>query len=1014
MVTQWQKESTDIMHWPRLDVQNAVANAHANVRLKNEISTLPQYLLYVHGYHLLNSLLDPIKDSEDQLSPTAASPQSFTYELTMEEEKDGLVAEEGHRNVDVKIAKEEYQRLAGNGAPFAKHKQRKFKPLSDGVLLTARPADEQLQNRISQFTDMIRNSYQFDFSYVRSFPTDPDQSLHSPQSPRLLHSPHSSLPIVPSGVVCMLCGKRDTGKVVGVEVSDDTVISEDITVSTFKEQRPLSLTESSERGRRREGGHRGMLFFEMRCGYRLCESNKLGIEGIKQLEHLKKHRLDYKFVDRGIEESLRARIRVSVETVQRKKQKNKQNEENEQKEPFKAVMDMDTGHITEKEVQEGQEELATVKKETWEKIKESTQTGKTKIVFLGSLVNHIPTVFRGVIWDVIGFCSKPRCSVVEFLLRGRVAVPYDQPYSPHSPPSPASLYSPHSPHSLPQPQQPHSLQQSHSLLQPHPLQQPLSLQPPHSLQPAHTLQPPNSLKPPHSLQPPHSPRRLYSPHVHKGDHSTLDEKQLAIVTRITSPASPPSLTSPTSTNSSTSLASHTSSKMSPLRVHLITGPPGTGKTSVAAHIINTWMADESDNSPVYVGAGTHAAVNAICEKLTAIGCPHMKLANLANTRPDENPISPIVVGTVYQTGFALGKLRKLGHPLCFERVLLDEACQMHDFNALGCISHGCRELVVVGDPAQLTPVKLNRELGGRTLYEITIHSADPLLIDTPYRLPRSVADIVNKHFYAGFMRTTSLSDLHPSPITFVDTAKENLDTGVYDSKTGSRPGVSGFLYKNRGEQTEKGSRYNPFEAVLTVKKIMKLVLEEGVKPSEIGVICLYKKQAWLVRLLLTEPKQQNQYHDMTSSLRSTPIPLRSYLNSLWTSLALRKLREHCEFTDLTVDTVDGYQGHERDYIILNTTVSRLAQPTQGSVNDSFFADRNRVNVALTRCRKAVIIFGDKQFLGATSLLWKGVIKDIEQSEEKAKVVRVRSEGARQVIEGSKVGWVSRVRKVGVR
>lgn len=56
--------------------------------------------------------------------------------------------------------------------------------------------------------------------------------------------------------------------------------------------------------------------------------------------------------------------------------------------------------------------------------------------------------------------------------------------------------------------------------------------------------------------------------------------------------------------------------------------------------------------------------------------------------------------------------------------------------------------------------------------------------------------------------------------------------------------------------------------------------------------------------------------------------------------------------NIQVNTVEGFQGHEKDFIIISTTRSNVS----GSLG--FLEDDQRMNVMLTRARKAVIIVGD--------------------------------------------------------
>jgi superfamily I DNA and/or RNA helicase len=104
------------------------------------------------------------------------------------------------------------------------------------------------------------------------------------------------------------------------------------------------------------------------------------------------------------------------------------------------------------------------------------------------------------------------------------------------------------------------------------------------------------------------------------------------------------------------------------------------------------------------------------------------------------------------------------------------------------------------------------------------------------------------------------------------------------------------------------SRRNPAEAEVVGRQVQAL-LDAGVSPAEIAVITPYAAQ-------------------------------------------VRLLREQLPIAGLEIDTVDGFQGREKEAVV----ISLVRSNTTGEIG--FLGDIRRMNVALTRARRKLIIIGD--------------------------------------------------------
>ena len=110
------------------------------------------------------------------------------------------------------------------------------------------------------------------------------------------------------------------------------------------------------------------------------------------------------------------------------------------------------------------------------------------------------------------------------------------------------------------------------------------------------------------------------------------------------------------------------------------------------------------------------------------------------------------------------------------------------------------------------------------------------------------------------------------------------------------------------------SRLNPEEGRLVLAEVHKLCAA-GLQPNDIAVIAPYAAQ-------------------------------------------VRWLRQNSEYDQLEVDTVDGFQGREKEAVVMCTVRSN----NKGEVG--FLSDARRMNVALTRARRKLVVIGDSATLGA--------------------------------------------------
>ncbi len=238
-------------------------------------------------------------------------------------------------------------------------------------------------------------------------------------------------------------------------------------------------------------------------------------------------------------------------------------------------------------------------------------------------------------------------------------------------------------------------------------------------------------------------------------------------------------------------------------------------------------------------------------------------------------------------------------PTNFDVAVIDEAAQATIPSVLIPISKAKR-FILAGDHKQLPPTILSNraKILERTLFEILIerYPENSSMLDVQYRMNERLAEFPSREFYDGHVKTAesvkniTLRDLGIDD----DTVLEFIDTKALKLKEERR---------KRGET----SIYNPVEAEI-IARTVEGFLKMGVDPRWIGVITPYDAQKDLLRRLLPE--------------------------------------------DIEVNTVDGYQGREKEIIVISFVRSNRA----GRLG--FLEDLRRLNVALTRAKRRLTMVGD--------------------------------------------------------
>ena len=242
----------------------------------------------------------------------------------------------------------------------------------------------------------------------------------------------------------------------------------------------------------------------------------------------------------------------------------------------------------------------------------------------------------------------------------------------------------------------------------------------------------------------------------------------------------------------------------------------------------------------------------------------------------------------------------------FDLWIQDEATQSAEAASLIPLRKAKR-WILIGDQKQLPPTIMSEEakkLGmGESLFDRLIGRLEKnkALLDIQYRMNEELMALCNGRYYEGSLKA----------------GEKNRDWKVDDlPEVKNWPqGWTAMFFPVKGKEvSRKGgtSIQNQSEAE-AVEVLVKRVLATGIKPEEIGVIAPYLDQVKLLKRMIKEPKVE-------------------------------------------IHSVDAFQGREKEVMIVSTVRSN----DQGNLG--FLTDERRLNVTITRAKRAFLMIGDANTL----------------------------------------------------
>jgi ATP-dependent RNA/DNA helicase IGHMBP2 len=413
---------------------------------------------------------------------------------------------------------------------------------------------------------------------------------------------------------------------------------------------------------------------------------------------------------------------------------------------------------------------------------------------------------------------------------------------------------------------------------------------------------------------------------------------------------------------------------------IVHGPPGTGKTTTLVQAILALL--RRDGRQILVTAPSNTAVDLLSEKLSDLGLNVLRIGNPArvserqqaltlDSRFAEHPAAKEIkklkrkaaefrdMAHKYKRNFGpaergqrkalFDEARNLmkdvdriegniladllahaqvitatlvgaNHPVIrdreFDTVVIDEAGQALE-PASWIPALKTRRLILAGDHCQLPPTVKSASAAsgglGATLLEknTRLHPEAVVLLEQQYRMHELIMGYSSHVFYENRLKAHPTVAGHllfekDTPLSFIDTA--------------------GCGYE---EKQEGAGLTNPEEAAFLLKNVIRLVseLESHYSPPDFPTIAIISPYRLQVQLL-----QELKEH--------SPL-LQQYANKI------------------AVNTIDSFQGQERDIVYIGMTRSNPDSRI------GFLSEIRRMNVAMTRARKKLVVIGDSATLAQT-------------------------------------------------
>jgi len=272
----------------------------------------------------------------------------------------------------------------------------------------------------------------------------------------------------------------------------------------------------------------------------------------------------------------------------------------------------------------------------------------------------------------------------------------------------------------------------------------------------------------------------------------------------------------------------------------------------------------------------------------------------------------------------------------FDILVIDESTQATEPSSLIPLIKA-KKVVMAGDHKQLPPTILNEEAKMKGLNEslferiLDIHGKDiKILLKKQYRMNQNIMNFPSKEFYSDkLIAADKVKNWTLNNLEYKFNFKNDFLNNIFSPDI---PVVFLDTFNKNSKELSKGdsnSYCNKIEGDLSIRMVNKLS-EKGLGYRDLAVISPYKDQVEFIK-------------------------------------------KRIENNNIEVDTVDGFQGREKEIIILSLVRSNKKN------NIGFLKDLRRLNVSITRAKKKLIIIGDSNTI-KTNQTYANLIEYVKEND----------------------------------